>query len=74
MTKKEHIDIERMVMQTRYELSLKSEQPVSVENPKVMEYEQRINDLLKATEFLLESNRDLGERLADSRKRLESVC
>lgn len=37
-----------------------------------MEYEKRINDLLKATEVLLESNRDLGERLADSRKQLES--
>ena len=72
MTKKRHIDIERMVMRTRYELSLMAEQPVSVENPKVMEYEKRINDLLKATEVLLESNRDLGERLADSRKRLES--
>ena len=44
MTRKQHIDIERMVMRTCYELSLKSEQPVSVENPKVMEYEKRIND------------------------------
>ena len=60
-------------MQTRYELSLKAEQPVVVENPKVMDYEKRINDLLKAfTQVLLESNRDLGERLADSRKQLES--
>lgn len=32
LTKKEPIDIERMVMQTRYELSLMAEQPVMVEN------------------------------------------
>ena len=72
MTKKQQIDIERMVMQTRYELSLKAEQPVVVENLTVMDYEKRISDFMKATEVLLESNRDLGERLAECRKQLES--
>lgn len=72
LTKKETIDIERIVMQTRYELSLMAEQPVMVENSKVMDYEKRIGDLLKAVEVLLESNRDMGERLADNRKQLES--
>ena len=37
-----------------------------------MDYEKRIGDLLKAVEVLLESNRDLSERLADNRKQLES--
>ena len=73
MAKKEPIDIERMIMQARYELSLMAGQPVVAENPKVMDYEKRISDLLKATEVLLESNRDLGERLAAESARLKEL-
>lgn len=57
----ERIDIERMIMQTNYELSLTTP---SVSNPSVnMDYEKRIKDLLQATFTLLESNKNLGEKI-----------
>lgn len=57
----ERIDIERMIMQTNYELSLTTP---SVSNLSVnMDYEERIKDLLQATSTLLDSNKNLGEKI-----------
>lgn len=50
-----------MIMQTNYELSLTAP---SVSNTSVnMDYEKRIRELLDATSTLLESNKNLGEKV-----------
>ncbi len=56
-----HIDIERMIMQTNYELSLTTQ---SVDNRFVgMDYEKRIKELIQVASTLLDSNTKLGEKV-----------
>lgn len=56
-----HIDIERMIMQTNYELYLTTR---SVDNTSVgMDYEKRIKELIQVASTLLDSNRKLGEKV-----------
>lgn len=57
----ECIDIERLVMQTCYELSLAT-QSVSKKSVNI-DYEKRIRELLEATSTLQESNKILGEKV-----------
>lgn len=60
---KEPLDIERMIMLTRYELSL-SQEAAGRETPAhVMDYEKRIKDLLEAVSALLEANKAMGEKI-----------
>ena len=63
----QHIDIERMVMQTRYEMQLEAEaSPVHGEQLSDMEredYQKRINDLVNAVTTLLDANNAMGEKL-----------
>lgn len=56
-----HIDIECMIMQTNYELSLTTS---SVDNTPVdMDYEKRIKELIQVASTLLDSNTKLGEKV-----------
>lgn len=56
-----HIDIERMIMQTNYELSLTTQ---SVDNRSVgMDYEKCIKELIQVVSTLLDSNTKLGEKV-----------
>lgn len=60
---KEPLDIERVIMLTRYELSL-SQGAAGRETPAhVMDYEKRIKDLLEAVSTLLEANKAMGEKI-----------
>ena len=59
-----HIDIEQMIMRTRYELSLSQAAAAADGKDHVMEYEKRIKELLDAVSTLLDSNNELGERLS----------
>ena len=61
-----HIDIEQMIMRTRYELSLSQAAAAADGKDHVMEYEKRIKELLDAVSTLLDSNNELGERLSQS--------
>ena len=60
-----HIDIEQMIMRTRYELSLSQAAAAADGKDHVMEYEKRIKELLDAVSTLLDSNNELGERLSE---------
>jgi transposase len=56
-----HIDIEHMIMQTNYELSLTTS---SFDNTSVdMDYEKRIKELVQVASTLLDSNTKLGEKV-----------
>jgi transketolase len=57
----ERIDIERLIMQTCYELSLAT-RSVSTKSVNI-DYEKRIRELLEATSTLQESNKILGEKV-----------
>ncbi len=60
------IDIERMVMQSQYKLSLKSASAHTVGNMSDMErkdYQDKIRELLGAVTTLLDANKSMGEQL-----------
>ena len=65
-----HIDIEQMIMRTRYELSLSQAAAAADGKDHAMEYEKRIKELLDAVSTLLESNNELGGRLSAENARL----
>lgn len=57
----DYIDIERMIMQTHYELSLTT--PSVANTSANMDREQRIRELLQAVTTLLDSNKSMGEKM-----------
>ena len=68
-----HIDIEQMIMRTRYELSLSQAAAAADGKDHAMEYEKRIKELLDAVSTLLESNNELGGRLSASLEKIEAL-
>lgn len=72
----QHIDIERMIMQARYEMQLEREAS-SVRGEKLSDmerkdYQNRIDELIKAVRTLLDANNAMGERLSQLEKVAES--
>ena len=67
-----HIDIERMVMQARYEMQLEKEassvRGVQMSDMERKDYQDRINSLLDAVQTLLNANNAMGERMAKLEK------
>ena len=72
-----HIDIERMVMQARYEMQLEAEassvKGVQLSDMERQDYINRINDLLQAVETLLKSNNAMGEKLEETAAAYEDL-
>lgn len=68
----QHIDIERMIMQARYEMQLEAEASSAksgqLSDMEREQYQNQIKDLLQAVETLLKSNRAMGERMAQLEK------
>ena len=68
----QHIDIERMIMQARYEMQLEAEASSAksgqLSDMEREQYQNQIKDLLQAVETLLKSNRAMGERMAHLEK------
>ena len=60
---KKPLDIERMIMHARYELSLSQGAAGGEKYARVMDYEKRIKDLLEAVSTLLEANNAMGEKI-----------
>ena len=72
----QHIDIERMIMQTRYKMQLEAEAS-SVKGGQLSDmereqYQKQVRDLLQAVETLLKSNNAMGERVAQLEKLAEA--
>lgn len=66
-----HIDIERMIMQTNYELSLTAP---SFDNTSVdMDNEKRIKELVQVASTLLDSNTKLGEKVDAQMKEIQAL-
>ena len=67
-----HIDIERMVMQARYEMQLEKEASsvmgVQMSDMERKDYQDRISSLLDAVQTLLDANNAMGERMAQLEK------
>ena len=68
----EHIDIERMIMQARYEMQLEAEaSPVRGGQLSDMErerYQNQIKELVRGMQTLLDANKAMGERMAHLEK------
>ena len=71
-----HIDIERLVMQSQYKLSLESASAHTVGNMDDMErkeYQDKIRELLGAVTTLLDANKSMGERLEKANDEIEAL-
>lgn len=71
-----HIDIERMVMQSQYKLSLETASAHTVSNMNDMErkeYQDKIRELLGAVTTLLDANKSMGERLEKAKSTISKA-